>query len=290
MRVKEGLQSFFRLIRIDYSLFSGFGVFLSGILAGDLYGFQPEYLVAFFVVFLSAVGSFAFNDYFDFEVDKRNDRYDRPLVSGLLSRRVALVTALISFSLVVLLSLSLNLIAMAIVIISFPLFLLYSLGLKKLFLVKNIIIAYAYVATMFFSAVVSDAVLEPLIVYFALMGFIVGLSFEIMLDIADVEGDKKLGIETLAARFGAERAAKVSVVLYSVIIVLDPLPFVVMVDPRLFLDLVFLFLILVPVISYFLTSKSLMKEQSKRTIFQLKKRVFVTMQIGSIAYLVGVLL
>ena len=57
------------------------------------------------------------------------------------------------------------------------------------------------------------AVLEPLIIYFALMGFIVGLSFEIMLDIADVEGDKKLGIETLAAKFGVESAAKVSAVL-----------------------------------------------------------------------------
>jgi geranylgeranylglycerol-phosphate geranylgeranyltransferase len=259
-------------------------------LAGDLYGFQLEYLVAFLVVFLSAVGSFAFNDYFDFEVDKRNDRYDRPLVSGSLSRRVASVTGLVSFSLVVLLSLSLNLLAMVIVLINLPLFLLYSIGLKKLFLVKNIIIAYAYVATILFGAVVSDAILELLIVYFASMGFIVGLSFEIMLDVADVEGDRKLGIETLAARFGMERAAKVSVVLFSIIMILDPLPFIVMIDPRLYLDLVFLVLIFVPVISYLFTSKLLMKDQSKRVIFKLKKRIFLTMQIGSIAYLVGVLL
>jgi len=152
------------------------GVFLSGLLAGDLYGFQWEYLVAFIIVFLSAVGSFAFNDYYDFEVDKRNNRRDRPLVLGLLSKRVALITGLASFSLILLLSLFLNPLAKALVLASLPLFFLYSLGLKRMFLFKNAIIAYAYAATILFGSLVSDAALEPLIVYFAAMGFIVGLA------------------------------------------------------------------------------------------------------------------
>jgi geranylgeranylglycerol-phosphate geranylgeranyltransferase len=245
--------------------------------------------VAFLIVFLSAVGSFAFNDYNDFEVDKRNDRYDRPLVLGLLPRRVALMIGLVSFFLVLLLSLFLNLLAMSLVLVSLPLFFLYSLGLKRMFLVKNAIIAYAYVATILFGSLVSDAILEPLILYFAAMGFIVGIAFEIMLDIGDVEGDKELGIETLSTKFGMKTAAQVSVVLYGAIMILDPLPFFVMVDPSLFLDYAFLLLILVPVVSYFFISKSLMKDQSKTTVFQLKKRVLLTMQVGSMAYLIGVL-
>jgi 4-hydroxybenzoate polyprenyltransferase len=111
-----------------------------------------------------------------------------------------------------------------------------------------------------------------------------------MLDIGDVEGDKELGIETLSTRFEMKTAAQVSVVLYAAIMILDPLPRITMIDPRLYLDYVFLFLIFIPVVSYFFTSKSLMKDQSKSKIFQLKKRVFVTMQAGSIAYLIGVLL
>lgn len=253
-------------------------------------GFQSEYFVAFFIVFLSAVGSFAFNDYYDFEVDKKNRRYDRPLVSGLLSRKVALITGMASFSLILLLSLFLNSPAMFLFLISLPLFFLYNLGMKKMILFKNILIAYAYVATILFGSLVSDAIVEPLIVYFAAMGFIVGLAFEIMLDIGDVEGDKELGIETLSTRFGMKTAAQVSVVLYAAIMILDPLPYITMIDPRLYLDYVFLFLIFIPVVSYFFTSKSLMKDQSKSSIFQLKKRVFVTMQVGSIAYLIGVLL
>lgn len=286
----KAFRAFFKLIRLDYSLFSALGVFLSGLLAGDLHGFQTEYLLAFFIVFLFAVGAFAFNDYYDFEVDKRNDRYDRPLVMRLLPKRVALITGLGSFSLALLLSLFLNLLAIFLVLVSLPIFFLYSLGMKRIILFKNALIAYAYVATILFGSLVSDAIIEPLIVYFAAMGFIVGLAFEIMLDIGDVGGDKELGIETLSTRFETETAAQVSVILYGAIMILDPLPFFVMIDPRLYMDYAFLLLILIPVVSYFFISKSLMKNQSKKSVFQLKKRVFMTMQVGCMAYLVGVLL
>jgi len=162
--------------------------------------------------------------------------------------------------------------------------------MKKIMLVKNVLIAYAYVATILFGSLVSDAIMELIIVYFATMGVIVDLAFEIMLDIGDVEGDKGPGIETLSTRFGMKTAAVVSVVLYGLIMVLDPFPFITMIDSRFYMCLFFLFLIIIPVVSYFSVSKSLMKDQSKGRIFRLKKRVFVTMRIGSIAYLLGVLL
>ena len=270
-------------------MFSGLAVFLSGLLAGDFYGFQPEYLVAFFIVFFSAIGSFAFNDYYDFEIDRKNNRSDRPLVLGLLPRKLALITGTVSFFFVILLSVFLNLFAMTLVLFSLPVFYLYSLGLKRIFLVKNILIGYAFMATIFLGSLVSDTTLEPLIIYFAVMGFIVGLAFEVMLDISDVEGDKTLGIITVAAKFGVECAAKLSSGLYAVIMVLDLLPFFIMIDPGLHLDYVFLFLVCIPVISYYFTLKSLIKDQSKNQIFLLKKRVFVTMQIGSVVYLIGVL-
>ena len=192
--------AFFRLIRLDYSFFSALGIVLSGLLAGDLVGFQLEYLTAFFVVFFSAIGSFAFNDYFDFAADKVNQRFDRPLVLGLLSGKLALITGLFSFFFVILLSLFLNLFSMFVVLLSLPLFFLYSLGLERVFFVKNVLIGYGYVATIFLGSIVSDSVLEPLIIYFAIMGFIGGLAFEIMLDIGDVKGDQIQRLDTLATK------------------------------------------------------------------------------------------
>lgn len=284
------IYGFLKLIRLGVSLFGCIGLFVSGILAGDLNTFQIEYLFAFLIVFISAAGAFAINDYYDYELDKSNNRMDRPLVLELISRRTALFTAILSLFLVIILSLFLNLVAMIFCLISVSLFYLYSMGLKKKLFIKNLLIAYSYLATIILGTLVSDAFLEPLIIYFALMGFIIGLANEIMFDIADVQGDKKLGIKTISTEFGIGKAALISGMLYAVIIFLDPLPFFLRIDQRLYLDYLFLILILIPIISYIFLSRSLMKNQSKENVLKLRNLVFVIMQIGTIAYLIGVLI
>ena len=288
--INEKIKGFLKLIRIELCVFGTIGFFVSGILAGDLVGFQTEYLLGFLIIFLSEAGAFAINDYFDFEIDKNNNRRDRPLVLGLISRRTALITAIVLFSIVIILSLFLNIIATIIALISVPIFYIYSMGLKKKVLLKNLLIAYSYAVTILFGSLVSDALLEPIIVYFAIMGFIVGLGSEIMFDIADVEGDKKLGINTIPNKYGLKSAAVISVILYSIIIVMDPLPFFIFIDSRLYFDLLFLILILIPIISYVFLSVSLLKNQSKDNTLKLRKLIFVIMQIGTLAYLVGVLI
>jgi len=284
------IKGFLKLIRIELCVFGTIGFFVSGILAGDLVGFQTEYLLGFLIIFLSEAGAFAINDFFDYEIDKNNNRRDRPLVLGLISRRTALITAIVLFLITIILSLFLNSIATVIALISIPIFYIYSMGLKKKVLLKNLLIAYSYAITILFGSLVSDALLEPIIVYFAIMGFIVGLGSEIMFDIADVEGDKKLGINTIPNKFGLKIAAIISVILYSIIIVMDPLPFFIFIDSRFYFDLLFLILILIPVISYVFLSVSLLKNQSKENTLKLRKLIFVIMQIGTLAYLVGVLI
>ena len=118
------------------------------------------------------------------------------------------------------------------------------------------------------------------------MGFIVGLGSEIMFEIADIEGDKELGINSIPNKFGLKAAAKVSVVFY---IIMDPLPFFVLIDSRLYFDLLFLVLILIPVISYVFLSISLLKKQTKENTLKLRKLIFVIMQVGVLSYLIGVL-
>jgi geranylgeranylglycerol-phosphate geranylgeranyltransferase len=248
-----------------------------------------EYLIAFLITFISAAGAFSINDYYDYKIDKVNERTDRPLIQELVTRKTALITAIISFFIVIILSLFLNLIAMVFVIINLPLFYIYSMGLKKMILVKNLLIAYSYVATILLGSLVSDAFLEPLIIYFAIMGFIIGFGSEVMFDIADIQGDKDSGIQTIPSKFGLKKAATVAVISYVIIIIMDPLTFFILIDDRLYFDYIFLILILIPVISYVFLSKSLLKNQSKENTVKLRKIIFVIMQIGTIAYLIGVL-
>jgi len=286
---KEKIIGFLKLIRIELCVFGTISFFVSGILAGDLIGFQFEYIVGFLIIFVSEAGAFAINDYIDYENDIKNNRSDRPLVLGLLSRKSALITAILLFTINLILILFLNGVALFLALISIPAFYIYSLGLKKLVIVKNALIAYSYAGTILFGSLVTDAILEPIIIYFALMGFIVGLGSEIMFDIADVEGDKELGINSIPNKFGLKTAAVISVVCYIIIIIMDPLPFFVLIDSRLYLDPLFLMLILIPVISYIFLSISLLKNQTKENTLKLRKLIFVIMQVGVLSYLIGVL-
>ena len=122
------------------------------------------------------------------------------------------------------------------------------------------------------------------------MGFIVGFANEIMFDIADVKGDKDQGIKTLSTNFGTKKAAQISAFLYIIIIVLDPLPFILKIDKRLYLDYIFLILILIPVICYTLLLRSLLKNQTTENILKLRTLVFLIMQFGTISYLIGVII
>jgi len=283
------LKGFFKLIRVEICLFATIGLFVSGILAEDLTGFQWEFLIAFLIIFFSAAGSFAINDYFDFEIDRENQRKDRPIVLGLISRKTALYTGILFLVAVVILSIFLNLPAMILALTSISIIYLYSLGLKRIFLFKNLLIAGSYSATILFGSLISDSFLEPITIYFAIMGFIVGLGSEIMFDIADIKGDKVQHVKTIPNKFGTKKAAILSIFTYFVIIVLDPLPFYVFIDSRFYFDYVFLSLICIPILGYIFLSISLFKNQTKENTVKLRKLIFLVMQIGTIAYLIGAL-
>jgi 4-hydroxybenzoate polyprenyltransferase len=96
------------------------------------------------------------------------------------------------------------------------------MGWKKVLFIKNLIIAYAFVTTILLGALISDTTLEPIILYFASMGFIIGLAFEIMIDIANVIGDNANKVPTIATYFGTKTAARLSKLFYTMIMILDP--------------------------------------------------------------------
>jgi len=283
------VRAFVRLFRLDRALSASFGVIFTGLFVGDLVGLQPEYLVAFLVVLFSALANFGFNDYCDLEVDRSNHRLDRPLVQGSLTKGAVLVVTGASTLLALGLTLFLNPTARLLVLVGLPVSLFYHVGVKRVFLLKNAFIGLTNVGIVLLGSLVSDAVVEPVAVYIAAIGFFVALSYEIMLDIADVQGDSAHGIDTIPARFGVKAASWVSVILGLGAVIVDPLPYFVMVDPRLHGDALFLLLILVPVILRLSISISLYRDQSRENVLRLKKRAFRNLQLGCLCFLVGIL-
>ena len=283
------MKAFLSLTRFDNSLFASSAVIVSGILSRDLTGLQIDYVIGVVVILVLSMATFAINDYYDYKADKTNNRVDRPLVQGLTKRKSALLLGLVLFIAAFMVSLFLNRVTSLFVVVHFPLLFLYSY-FKRILLLKNVIVAYGFAAVVVFGSIISDTTLEPLVVYFAVMAFIVGLAVEIMIDIADVEGDERTGVITLPVRFSRRGAAEISVVLYMIIVVLDPLPLFVKIDSALYRDIMFFVLIMVPVISYVLVSASLLKNHSVTNILKLKGRIISIMQFGTLAYVIGVLI
>ena len=148
----------------------------------------------------------AFNDYRDFESDKIN-RADRPLPSGSLSRKSALIIAILLFLCGIILSTFINFPSFVIVtLISTPLMMLYSIRLKGTPLIGNLVVA-AILGLAFLFAGTSFGNPQGLVVP-ALLAF--GFTFlrEIVKDIADVDGDRAAHLNTFPVKFGVQLSVR----------------------------------------------------------------------------------
>lgn len=280
---------FVRLIRLERAISAAVGVILTGVIVKDLTVFQWEYVIACLSVFFSTFANFAMNDYHDIEIDKFNKREDRPLANGVFSPRVAVWITGASCIIAYTLALQLRPIPRYMIIAGLPVSLAYNLYLKQYLAFKNLFTGLANVGVILVGALVLDNNVETLAWYLAIIGFFFSLSYEVMLDIADVEGDLAMGVETLPGRFGTRNAAWFSVLIGIGAVFVNPLPFFIHVDPRLFRDYLFLGLVMLSVVNRVLISRELLMDQSPENVWKLKKRVFRNLQLGGICYLVGFL-
>jgi geranylgeranylglycerol-phosphate geranylgeranyltransferase len=153
--------------------------------------------------FLAAAGANALNDSLDRDTDAVN-RPDRPVPSGRISTRAALVTAVVAFvvSLVTAFALSGSALALAAGWVAVTA--LYSVSLKGVPLAGNVAVA-AVASTPFLMGGLSQGRYVPALIPTAL-AFMVHLAREIVKDVEDIEGDSAAGIRTLAVASGADTA------------------------------------------------------------------------------------
>ena len=284
------LHGYFRLFRLERALSAVAGVLITGFIVKDLSGFNWGYVLACLAVFFSAVANFSLNDFHDVEIDMLNNRLDRPIASGAISKQEAAWVAVISSVLAYLFAYPLNPVPRLMIFIGLPVSLAYNLYLKKYIVFKNLFTGLANIGVILVGALIVDSVIEPLAYYIALVGFFFSLSYEVMLDIADAEGDRANGVETIPVRYGERNAAFLSILIGLGAVVADPLPFFLQLDSRLFRDYLFLALILVPVANRIWISRALIYDHSPENVLRLKRRLFRNLQLGGVCYLIGFLM
>jgi geranylgeranylglycerol-phosphate geranylgeranyltransferase len=287
------------IVRLSHCVLASIGGFCSALIAAtldnpettfwDLMGdYVLELIFGIWVPFLLMGGAMAINDYRDYEIDKTNQRLDRPLVRGDLTRPQVLLIAAAFYGLGLVLTAWLFHMVFLATLFFVVLSIAYSYKLKELGPIGNVTIALNICAPFILGAIVVDVSGQDAQITIALLVttiFFLISGREVMKGIMDVEGDKEAGIKTVAATLGVKPAAFIAVGLWSIVAILAPLPLFFVFEG----NLVFLIIILITVILLLNVCFRLLKDQSYQTGKYAREFTKVILWVGLMAYFLGAL-
>jgi len=198
MSAKAAIQ----LLRPNVCAMAVLGLAIASIIFG-INIFSIQFALAAIAAFLICGGGNAINDYFDFEIDKIN-MPKRPLPSGRISRKSAFWLFWIVSIVGLALAYAVSVAFLAIALFNFIVSSLYAWKLKKT-AIKGVFVAYlgssAFIAAPFISGLPSSLFSSALLLLI-LISFFGTLSRQLLMDIRDMEGDKKAGAKTLPLAIG----------------------------------------------------------------------------------------
>lgn len=237
------------------------------------------FLVGFFICAYSMV----VNDVYDLEVDRVNQP-GRPIPSGSIS--VGGATRLSGLLLVMGMGfavLSLSPIAVAIAAAYAFLSWLYNWWAKKRGLAGNLIVASSLAIPFIYGGLISGGqVFNSLLLAMALTSFFSGVGREVVKAIADVEGDAKRGIGSLARTRGARTAGLVGALFFLLAVVTSWLPLLLALA-----NTVYTVGVLIPDAIFVYLAASILRNSGPENAHAVKSRALVGMLAGLLVFVGG---
>ncbi|MGF3554216.1 MAG: UbiA family prenyltransferase, partial [Thermoplasmatota archaeon] len=227
------IKAIWQLMRLEHGVMIALGILVGSLVALKGTGFLSfdKFILTFFTALFLEASTFALNDYYDLEIDRKNNRIDRPLVRGDLSPRSALILFSIFFPLGLICSFFVNKTCFVIAVITALLAVLYDAKMKKIKLVGNFYIAYVMAIPFVFggAAVIEKEALffelDPAIFIIALIAFFAGSGREIMKDVMDFEGDLEKGVRSFPKYVGKRKSNIIAALFYISAVVFSFIPF-----------------------------------------------------------------
>lgn len=210
----DRVSAYVRLARLDHGIMACLAVVSGALASGGLRAFYSnswEIMLGCAVALLVEAGVFAFNDIFNVEEDRINAPW-RPLVTGSITLRDAKVFAVATLVSGAYFSTLIGLESFIVVLLAVSTSMLYNYRLKREGFLGNVIVAFNTALPFIYGAVVVGRLAALIIHYFAI-AFLAMLGREVIKGIRDVEGDRRVGLRTLAIVLGLRRAGAVASVL-----------------------------------------------------------------------------
>ena len=220
-----GLRAGIDLLRPANCIMIGFAVVVGFFVSRPAQVNAVQATLGFMTGFFFTAYSMTVNDIYDIEVDKVN-RPDRPIPSGRISKQlatrlsVAVLTAGVAATV-----LSLRPEAVAIAIAYGFLSWLYNRAAKQTGLLGNLIVASSLAIPFVYGGVVAGGDLTgSLLLLMALTAFFSGVGREVVKAMADVEGDAKRGVNSVARVRGLKAAAYVGAAFFLLAVLASWMP------------------------------------------------------------------
>ncbi len=281
------IKGIWDLIRLDHGMMLVAAVFIGAVIAEKSipHDFLKLTLAILTAVFLE-ISTFALNDYFDYSIDKKNKRTDRPLVRGDIAPTTALLVTFIFFPLGIITAYFVNYACFIIALITGIFALLYDIKLKKIKLVSNYYIAYTMAIPFLFGGVAFSPNIPTIIWILASMAFLSGVGREVLKDIMDQEGDKKEKVKSLPMYIGEQNSFLVSGVFFIGAVSMSLVPFFINIDPSFFENYFYLASVSIANILFIsMTTSMILKTDPRVKLF--RKLTLIAMMLGLIAFLIG---
>jgi geranylgeranylglycerol-phosphate geranylgeranyltransferase len=177
-------------------------------------------LVSISALVLLSAGN-AINDYCDYDIDRIN-RPKRPIPSGRIRRRDALIFAIVLVAIGIWLGILINRNATGIAILVCLALVSYAFWLKRTPFIGNLVVSGLTGLTFIAGGVAIDSVKGTLIP--ATFAFLFTTAREIVKDLEDTEGDLKNNLKTLAI-LNPQLAIKTAIGFMALLILFSPIPY-----------------------------------------------------------------
>ena len=216
------ILSHIKILRPFNILISGLAMIISSAILGELFNYEKLIFILLTVMFFTGAAN-VYNDYIDYNIDLIN-RPKRPLPSGRVKKKTALILSVLLFFLGFLCCLNLNQNAKIIgLLIAMPLIIFYSVIFKGLPLIGNIVTSLILSLSFVFCGAAFDNFNPMWIPSFLAFGLT--LVRELIKDIADVKGDKISGLNTFPIYAGINKSCKLAIIFSILIFVASFIPY-----------------------------------------------------------------
>jgi len=274
------MLAYVKIIRPINSIMMGLGVVFSEIIALKSLPPFKILLCGFGSGFFLTAASMIINDIYDREIDIINAP-NRPIPSGLVSIKEAWSYGALLTGAGIISAYLINIYCFVIAIISLLISLIYNMRFKKYGLIGNFMVSFCVAVPFLFGnyAVSGESVLLNV---FSLVAFLVNTGREVIKGIADVEGDIKRDVRSIARVYGNRTAILVAIVFFTISI---PIVFI----PVLYswVSLYYLLIIVFPVIGLIYESYTLLRKYDVKSVLKSKNRMLIYMLLALIAVLIG---